>query len=71
MIFVKHLNVKGDFKTFYSLKVDQLHFEKEVSFSKFILKQTNHIEVSLANPTHPNENLGTPSLKIVVQEKKK
>lgn len=70
-VILKHLNIKGDFKTFYSLKVDQIHFEKEVSFSKIIRKQVNHIEVSLANPSHANENLGTPNLKIVIQEKKK
>ncbi|MEO5581379.1 MAG: alpha-L-fucosidase [Saprospiraceae bacterium] len=70
-IILKHLNIKGDFKTFYSLKVDQIHFEKEVSFSKLVSKQVNHVEVSLGNRTHANENLGTPNLKIVIQEKKK
>ena len=70
-LILKHLNVKGDFKTFYSLKVDQIHFEKETSYNKLLPKQNNHIEISLANPNHPNENLGTPNIRIIVQEKKK
>jgi alpha-L-fucosidase len=70
-LILKHLNVKGGFKTFYSMKADQIHFEKEVTYTTLIPKINNHIEISLADPDHPNENLGTPNIKIVVQAKKK
>ncbi len=70
-LIIKHLNVKGDFKTFYSFLVDQIRFEKEVSFDKFIPQAINHVSLTLANPDHPTESLGTPNIKIVIQQKKK
>jgi len=70
-LIVKNLNTRGEYKSFYSFKVDQIRFEKEATFSNFIPQKNNHIELSLARPDHPSENLGIPNLKIVIQEKKK
>jgi len=70
-LIVKNLNSKGDYKSFYSFKVDQIRFEKEAGYTKLIPQKNNHIEISLARPNHPFENLSTPNLRIVIQEKKK
>lgn len=70
-LIVKNMNSKGDYKSFYSFKVDQIIFEKELSLTKLIPQKNNHIEIRLANPDHPSENLGIPNLKIAIQEKKK
>lgn len=70
-LIVKNLNTRGDYKSFYSFKVDQIRFEKEANYTKFIHQKNNHLEIRLARPSHPFENLGTPNLRIVIQEKKK
>lgn len=70
-LILKNLNTNGEFKTFYSFKVDQIRFEKAAGFSKLIPQKINHITLSLAKPKTPFENMGTPNLKIVIQEKKK
>lgn len=70
-LILKHFNTGGQYKTFFTSLIDQIRFEKPVAYSTLIPKQTNHIELSLAEPAYPNENLGTPNIKIIIQEKKK
>ena len=70
-LILKHFNTGGPFKTFFTSLIDQIRFEKPVVYSTLLPKQTNHIELSLADPAYPNENLGTPNIKIIIQEKKK
>ncbi|MEP7268206.1 MAG: alpha-L-fucosidase [Saprospiraceae bacterium] len=70
-LIFKNLHINGPYKTFYTVMIDQIRFEKLAEYSKLVPKETNHIELTLANPDHPNENMGTPNIKIVIQEKKK
>ena len=69
-LIIKHLNVKGDFKTFFSQKIDQIHFEKPAEYTTLMPKKLNHIELTLANPSNPHENMGTPNIKIIISERK-
>lgn len=69
-LVVKHFNIGGSFNTFYSFKVDQIRFEKEAGANRLEARQNNHIEIELADPDHPGENLGTPNINLVIQEKK-
>jgi len=70
-LVLKHFNSGGSFNTFYSFKVDQIRFEKEVGYDHLEARQINHIEIVLAQPDHPGENIGTPNINIVIQETKK
>ncbi len=69
-LIIKHFNTGGPFNTFYSFKVDQIRYEKPAGYSKLEPKQLNHIEIALADPDHPGENIGTPNISILIQEKK-
>lgn len=69
-LVLKHYNIGGSFNTFYSFKVDQIRFEKEVGYDHLEARQINHIEIESNDPDHPGENLGTPNINIVIQEKK-
>lgn len=69
-LIFKHMNTGGTYKTFFTLLIDQIRFEKSVSYTKLNSQKTNHIEVTQANPTFPNENLNCPNIKIIIQEKK-
>lgn len=70
-LIVKNLNTTGEFKSFFSFKVDQIRFEKEAGFTKLIPQKINHLAITLAQAQSPFQNLGTPNLRIVIQEKKK
>ncbi len=70
-LILKHLNVKDDFKTFYSFKVDQIRFEKEVPTVKLIPQEINKVSIRLSNPRYPDEAIGIPNLKIEIVQKKK
>ncbi|MBL0111325.1 MAG: hypothetical protein IPP42_10870 [Saprospiraceae bacterium] len=54
----------------FSQKIDQIHFEKPAEYTTLMPKKLNHIELTLANPSNPHENMGTPNIKIIISERK-